>query len=123
MSVIISLFGFSLIAFGKNNLILTILGLMIINSLIPLLNSVNRSLFQLKIPENLHGRFFSIRRSISHSTAPLSIIIFSFMVDSVNKATGISGFRLIFIIGTIGTLILGLMMKFSKKYITLPMKI
>lgn len=113
--ILIGSLGFLPIATGGGNIYLTVFGVTVISTVIPFLNSINRSYFQQRIPSNFHGRFFSVRRSISQSTAPLAMIFFSFFIESLKHKTNISGYRLMYFLSFFVIVGVGLVMTFIAK--------
>lgn len=74
--------GFTFILLGAGrSLPLWIAAMFLTNTIIPLVNSSNQAIWQAKVPPDLQGRVFSIRRLIAQVTAPLAMLLTGPLAD------------------------------------------
>jgi len=83
-----------LLGFAFTGIFLTVFGagthfiwwsicMVLVSLVIPLINSSNQAIWQSKIPLNLQGRVFSVRRLIAQVVTPLGMLIAGPLADSV----------------------------------------
>jgi DHA3 family macrolide efflux protein-like MFS transporter len=80
--IIGSLFGIFLIGLG-HGVLLWFLGVLVFSAAIPMLNGSNQAIWQAKVPPDVQGRVFSVRRLIAQITAPIAMALAGPLADFV----------------------------------------
>lgn len=76
------LFGQVLLGLGREVVVWTI-GAFLMMFFVPLLNASNQAIWQSKVPPELQGRVFSVRRLIAQITAPFAMLMAGVLADNV----------------------------------------
>ncbi|MFA6916484.1 MAG: hypothetical protein WC222_08815 [Parachlamydiales bacterium] len=78
--VFLGVFGVMTIGLSRHPLFWG-LGLSIFMGIIPFINATNRSIWQSRVPVEIQGRFFAVRRALSKSSVPIAQVIAGILVD------------------------------------------
>jgi MFS family permease len=76
------LLGQAVIGFGNTLLIWTI-GAFLTMFFIPVINSSNQAIWQVKVPPGVQGRVFSVRRLVAQVTAPIAMLVAGPLADQL----------------------------------------
>ena len=88
--VLSGLLGQALLGIGSN-LVIWVAGSFISTFFLPLINSSNQAIWQVKVPPDLQGRVFSVRRLIAQLTAPIAMLLAGPLADRVFEPAMLSG--------------------------------
>jgi MFS family permease len=78
--VFLGIFGVITIGLSRHPLFWG-LGLSVFMGIIPFINATNRSIWQSRVPIQMQGRFFAVRRALSKSSIPIAQVIAGIVVD------------------------------------------
>jgi hypothetical protein len=99
----VSLFNLTLTGLGRSLPVWAVASF-IGASIIPILNGSNQAIWQAKVPPDLQGRVFSVRRLIAQITAPFSMLLAGPLADYVfEPAMSESGYLAPLFGGVLGT--------------------
>lgn len=77
-----SFFGGILMGLGQNTLVWSIAGFGLL-FVLPVLNGSNQAIWQAKVPPDIQGRVFAVRRMIAQISGPIAILIVGPLADKV----------------------------------------
>ncbi len=105
--VFLGMFGVMTIGLSRHPLLWG-LGLSIFMGIIPFINATNRSIWQSRVPVEIQGRFFAVRRALSKLSVPIAQVIAGILVDyliepSFSSPVGVSYNIAIFSFGALLT--------------------
>ncbi|MFK7800504.1 MAG: MFS transporter [Anaerolineae bacterium] len=93
-------FGQTMLGLGSN-LMIWLVGSFFFSFFIPVMNSSNQAIWQMKVPPDLQGRVFSVRRLIAQLTAPIAMLLAGPLADRVFEPGMLPGGALAPIFGPI----------------------
>jgi len=85
-----AIFGQIVIGFGQNVLTWSV-GAFMVMFFVPFINGSNQAIWQIKVPPDLQGRVFAVRRLIAQITMPLGILLVGPLADGLFEPAMMEG--------------------------------
>ena len=80
--MILSSIGFIILGIGQNSMMWA-LGMFISMLILPITNGSNQAIWQAKVPPDIQGRVFAVRRMIAQITVPVAMLLAGPLADNI----------------------------------------